>query len=69
MVTDSNKGLAVHDDLPMFPYRFVLGTPGLPRGRVKSSLRYLYRLYDTTYRDRRRAFDLPNATSLETSDA
>ena len=29
----------------------------------------VYRLYDTTYRDRRRAFDIPDATGLETSDA
>ena len=34
-----------------------------------TSLQYVHGLYDTTYHNRRRAFDVPDAASLETSDA
>ena len=75
MVADSNKGLAIHNDLPMFSYRFLLGmglqqrayTPEMQWGRPRISRSSVYS--DTTHRDRRHAFDLPDATSLETSDA
>ena len=75
MAADSNKGLAVHNDLPMFSYRFFLGkglqqrayTPEIQWGRPRNPRSSIYS--DTTYRDRRHAFNLPDATSLETSDA
>lgn len=74
MVAVSNNNLVDDDDLPMFSYRFILGSVrrthhrDMSGGCLATSPRNVSELYDTTYHNGRRAFDIPDATSLENSD-
>ena len=51
----------------MFAYRQILGTRSLQRVKRTAFSPYVHGLYDTTYHNRRRAFDITDATSLESS--
>lgn len=68
----SYKDLVTHNNLPMFSYRWILGTvqrtemQGVRRTRLPP---YVYGLYGSAYCDRRCALDISDATSLETSES